>query len=607
VFVERLSAAGQPDPSFGSGGQVTGPAGVARAVAIQSDGKIVLAGASGGGMFAERLNADGTPDGSFGSGGIAHALVGSVGAANAVAIQPNGKIVLAGSINPSVTQLALARFNANGSLDASFGSGGTVELGAEYSVAEGLAVRSDGTIVFAGRQQPSGHGITDSLAGRLSSSGATEGVFQYFHPAGGGYSSLNAVAIQNDGKIVLGGVDLEAGADTADSGPHALFVRLNADGTADTSFGPAGLNGGGAAALGSAEGSSTGDPIGADGVGIAGGGRIVAAGSFEDTGTAVYPAMWAVTPSGSPETTFAESGTSPSTTFDYGSTVIGPTISYEACALAVAPDGSLVAVGDTVASYPDVAPCVAGGSSKGFVEQRIGYGPPPPPPPASIPPVTPSSQPPLVSTGGAKSITEVSAIVEGQINAEGEGTSYQVQWGTTKVYKSSTTVMSAGSAAAPAQVSTTLKRLRPHTTYHYRIVATSAAGTADGADRTFTTNRRLTFRLTGLARFYRDSKIATAGLALRIRCSQPCNVRGSLLALAATAQRLRLGRHQVVLGSGSLRLRRSGKGSLRLRLSHKAKGAIGRVAQIVLRLRIVSTPSGGGPSVTLTKTVTLKR
>jgi hypothetical protein len=57
ALVERFTTAGQPDPSFGSGGQAAGPAGIARAVALQSDGKVVVAGTSGG-MFVERLNAN---------------------------------------------------------------------------------------------------------------------------------------------------------------------------------------------------------------------------------------------------------------------------------------------------------------------------------------------------------------------------------------------------------------------------------------------------------------------------------------------------------------------------------------------------------------------
>ncbi len=97
-------------------------------VAIQSDGKIVAAGYISGHLFAlARYNADGSLDTSFGSGGIVTTLFSAFAGANSVAIQSDGKIVVAGGAsNGGASKFALARYNQNGSLDASFGKGGKV-------------------------------------------------------------------------------------------------------------------------------------------------------------------------------------------------------------------------------------------------------------------------------------------------------------------------------------------------------------------------------------------------------------------------------------------------------------------------------------------------
>ena len=196
AVVARLTTAGRVDPSFGAGGHATGPAGIARAVALQSDGKIVVAGTSGG-MFVERLNANGSADPSFGTGGVARAFGGS-GAANGVAIQPDGKIVVVGSVNPIDTRIAVARFNANGRLDTSFGSGGSevVELGLPYAVAEGVAIQPDGGIVIVGHEQGSPNfGFFNGLVIRLSSNGKLDPGYGSATPAGGVGGGRTAVQV----------------------------------------------------------------------------------------------------------------------------------------------------------------------------------------------------------------------------------------------------------------------------------------------------------------------------------------------------------------------------------------------------------------------------
>lgn len=586
VLVARFTAAGRPD------GQAVGGPGTARAVALQSDGKFVVAGASGG-MFAERFNADGSVDRSFGFGGVAKASAfGGSGVANAVAVGSDGKIVVAGSVpfadpNGGVsTRVAVARLNANGRLDTSFGSGGTevVDLGLPAAVAQGVAVQPDGKVVLVGYEQGSvNYGFFNAIVARLDSNGSLDpsfagGVLSYHHP-GGGYDSLNAVALQNDGKIVTGGVDLE-------NTPFALFLRVNSDGTLDQSFGS-----GGATTLSSGN-TLTESPVGANGVGIAGGGRIVGAGAFRDNGE-FHVGLWALTPSGAPDPQLAG-----------GSGIVEQQGGAEACALAVAPDGSLVVAGDTVSPIQpeDATPCSVNGSSSGFAARYTGYGPPPGPLPS--PPFTAA---PTVSGGSAKAITEVSAVAGGQVNPNGLASSYQFQYGPTTAYGSTSSSATITAGTVPVPASAVLRRLRPRTTYHYRLVATNADGPAYGPDETFRTLAPLRASLRGVHRSYRTFAVSRSGLVVRVGCSAPCSIRGSLLVSSSTAKQLALGQHRLAIGGGSARLRHAGTARLHLRLTSKAKRALARLRQLSVTLSVVAAPAGGGHAPRFTKTVMFTR
>jgi phosphodiesterase/alkaline phosphatase D-like protein len=95
--------------------------------------------------------------------------------------------------------------------------------------------------------------------------------------------------------------------------------------------------------------------------------------------------------------------------------------------------------------------------------------------------------PPSVQTGSAQSIGPDAAVVTGALDTRGRSTSWWFQYGTSTSYGKSTPARSAGSAAGTQRPSTTLGGLAPATTYHYRLVAKSDAGTTTGADATFTT------------------------------------------------------------------------------------------------------------------------
>ena len=190
----RFNPDGTLDASFGTGGQVAVPFNqsgfdTAQDVAVQADGKIVVVGLTTSSVtfnddFAlARFNADGTLDTSFGSGGkVTTDFFGSVDQARRVRIMPDGKILVAGSAVKvlstisSVRHFALARYNTDGSLDTSFGSGGKVDeaAGASFSLARGMAFQSDGKIMVAGSGAPDGVSARKVALTRLFGDGGTK-------------------------------------------------------------------------------------------------------------------------------------------------------------------------------------------------------------------------------------------------------------------------------------------------------------------------------------------------------------------------------------------------------------------------------------------------
>jgi uncharacterized delta-60 repeat protein len=150
--------AGSLDPSFGRGGVV--PQSPSSAIAVQPDGKIVVAAGSSAGFVLARYLPDGSLDPSFGTGGQVETDVGA-GPFGALALQPDGKIVVAGgSTYGSTNQFTLARFDSNGSLDTSFGTDGSTNTVIPTSLdaswypwgagVAALAVLPDGKVLAAG-------------------------------------------------------------------------------------------------------------------------------------------------------------------------------------------------------------------------------------------------------------------------------------------------------------------------------------------------------------------------------------------------------------------------------------------------------------------------
>jgi uncharacterized delta-60 repeat protein len=157
----RLNTDGTLDGTFGTDGIALHPIGTAssssRAGIRLPDGKLLLAGGSNNGSQTVttviRLNADGSLDGTFGTGGVATNIASANDQIHAMAVQPDGKIVVTGNSNPSAPDIIVLRFNADGSIDNSFGTAGVVvteNIGMGWEEARGVAVQSTGNIIVAG-------------------------------------------------------------------------------------------------------------------------------------------------------------------------------------------------------------------------------------------------------------------------------------------------------------------------------------------------------------------------------------------------------------------------------------------------------------------------
>jgi uncharacterized delta-60 repeat protein len=169
VDVVRLSAGGSPDGSFANGaGQVSLP-GMSQGgfLAIQPDGKLIVAGSDGVDAVVERLNPNGDPDSTFSGDGRAPVDFGATDAANDVALQPDGKIVIAGSaVSGDAGDIGVARLQPNGSLDTTFGNGGIARVNVTPGdLGNTLALQPDGKIVVGGT---SGSRVTPPFDGVLS-------------------------------------------------------------------------------------------------------------------------------------------------------------------------------------------------------------------------------------------------------------------------------------------------------------------------------------------------------------------------------------------------------------------------------------------------------
>ncbi len=368
---------GNRDRTFGVGGSVAmelsdAPVAWADASAIQPDGKIIAAGAriltgSDAAFRLVRYNQDGSLDTTFGiEGKITTDFSEGADSAAAVAIQSDGKIIAAGAagfmLGRQGYSFALVRYNRDGSLDTGFGIGGKVitDLSGPSEIAAALAIQSDGRIIAAG----------SARTGALSTSG--DFALVRYHPDGsldrtfgidgkvitdwsGVLDTARALAIQSDGRIVVAGTGHVI--DYRRPPWYGVVVRYNQDGSVDTTFG--------------ARGKVTTDVLDTSDIGalaIQSDGKIIAAGGSQSTGSSFSLDFGLVryNDDGSLDITFGAGGKV--------TTAFGPWRD-RVFALSLQPDGKIVAGGDTESGeYSGSAFALARYNRDGSLDTSFGMG-----------------------------------------------------------------------------------------------------------------------------------------------------------------------------------------------------------------------------------------
>jgi len=238
LFIERFNSDGKIDAGFGINGRVvnsvlTAALSVARVV-LQQDNKIVIGGSSYVGdadLFISRYNANGSPDESFGSNGskiIRYSNNDDY--LNALAIQPDGKIIAAGQgnrfiFNPELSGMLMIRLTGDGSLDKSFGSNGQsfIKLPNKESTIQNILIQTNGKIIGVGynfyeNQYTEFAILKTNSSGIPDSSFGTNGLQQTY------YENLNTVGGELQGnKIITAGFSYE------NLAYHPVLARYNND------------------------------------------------------------------------------------------------------------------------------------------------------------------------------------------------------------------------------------------------------------------------------------------------------------------------------------------------------------------------------------------
>ena len=238
IVVVRYNTDGTLDLSFDSDGKVTTPIGTssdyAFAVTIQTDGKIVVAGSSAA-FVVVRYNTDGSLDSNFDFDGIVTSAIGNSSEGLSIALQLNGKIVVAGyrSLN-AVVDAAVVRYNTDGSLDLTFDSDGivTTDISGFIDRVYSVGVQPDGKIVVAGISLDSLN--SNFLVMRYDTNGTLDPTFDTDGIVTIDVASYNesarSLAIQSDGKIVVTGLS------TIGTTSFVVLLRYQTNGSLDNTF-----------------------------------------------------------------------------------------------------------------------------------------------------------------------------------------------------------------------------------------------------------------------------------------------------------------------------------------------------------------------------------
>ncbi len=236
VELVRYTADGALDPSFGAKGVVVTDLGAAddtpAGVAVLPGGRIVVAGTSGGAIVLAGYTGDGKPDPAFGQAGLVRTKAGAAARAAALAPRPGGGFVLAGSTDDasSGTSFLTAAYDDAGRPDASFGTNGVVvtDFGTLDDRAAAVAVQPDGKVVAAGTSGGSLAVARYDAAGRPDDGFSTDG--RTVTPVGTAARGVG-VALAPDGRIVVAGQT-----DAPETGTSYAVARYLPNGSPDTGF-----------------------------------------------------------------------------------------------------------------------------------------------------------------------------------------------------------------------------------------------------------------------------------------------------------------------------------------------------------------------------------
>ena len=246
-----LAAPGDLDATFGTGGlvrtDITAVGDAAYGVAVQPDGRIVAVGTAGGpnSKFAVvRYRKDGSLDTTFGTGGVVQTDFGPYrDEAYGVAIQADGDIVVAGvqGAGRPGSNFALARYLPGGTLDPSFGTGGTVvtSVTTKQDEADGVGILSNGDIVAAGgaglnAADPNFAIVRYDPTGHLDPTFGTGGIVQTDFSGASFDWAVGGLVVQPDDEVVAGGYTISV---SSRGNPKFALARYLTDGSLDPSFG----------------------------------------------------------------------------------------------------------------------------------------------------------------------------------------------------------------------------------------------------------------------------------------------------------------------------------------------------------------------------------
>lgn len=234
----RYQRDGRLDPAFGGDGRIwtrfSAGSSHASGLAIQADGQIVVAGGASGNFALARYNPDGTLDTSFGGDGKIQTAFGSrYSLAEDIAIQADGRIILTGTAGFDDTRFALTRYNPDGTLDATFGGDGRVrtQFGTTLASAHGIALQPDGKILVVGERLDRFALARYNLNGSLDASFGGDGTLTTPFRS---YATASDVGIDANGRILVAGA-ICCGAEPP--GIRFALARYTPNGDLDASFG----------------------------------------------------------------------------------------------------------------------------------------------------------------------------------------------------------------------------------------------------------------------------------------------------------------------------------------------------------------------------------